>query len=162
MDHPSRAMVRPGSARTTASSGSPGTTGTSRLGLGAAAVALGASMAPAPPPAPPHTHNGLIAYASNYDIWVTSADLSDARQLTHLAGVTSSPQWSPDGTRLSAWHAEDGVVTVLILGTDGSVLQTLSAPEGYTLPTSTDDRINPFAAWSPASKRLRIRPRSCR
>jgi Tol biopolymer transport system component len=43
-----------------------------------------------------------IAYVVNGDVWISGADGSRPRQLTHLAfGGASGIQWSPDGSRLA-------------------------------------------------------------
>jgi Tol biopolymer transport system component len=69
----------------------------------AGAVVAGASLLPSLSPATPEVRNGLIAFSSNGDIWVTDIDDTARKQLTTGPSWDSSPIWSPQGDRIAYW-----------------------------------------------------------
>jgi Tol biopolymer transport system component/DNA-binding winged helix-turn-helix (wHTH) protein len=75
------------------------------------------------------------------EVWVSDADGSNPRQLTHLsAHVLSYPQWSPDGTSI-AFHARvPDVAEVYVVGVNrGAPQQITHADPGLALATWSND-----------------------
>ena len=68
------------------------------LALAATGLVVGAaSLMPSPNPSPPVVApvDGLVAYDSGGDIWVSKYDGSGAHRLTSGPADDTSPQWSP-------------------------------------------------------------------
>ena len=75
------------------------------------------------------------------EVWVSDADGSNPRQLTHLgAHVLSYPKWSPDGTRI-AFHARvPEVAEVYVVDVNQGVPQQIThADPGLALTTWSND-----------------------
>jgi TolB protein len=66
--------------------------------------------------------NGLIAFASNGDIWVTDVDDTSRIQLTSGPSWDSSPIWSPQGDRIAYWTQRTPVApfVLMVMDADGS------------------------------------------
>jgi Tol biopolymer transport system component len=80
--------------------------------------------------------NGRIAFAgdtgSGAEIYTMKADGTDLRRLTHLHGFASTPDWSPDGTRIVFYLAEapdKDIVGIYIMNADGSDLHQVTTRE---------------------------------
>ena len=66
----------------------------------------------------------------NSDIWVTSVDGGDARQLTNSPKADNSPRWLPDGKTLAFISARDGepqIYTVPVSGGEPTKISSISA-----------------------------------
>jgi Tol biopolymer transport system component len=92
----------------------------------------------------PASDGSLIAFASDRDsetveIWVMDSNGNHATQLTDTAHFESSPDWSPDGTKI-AYVVSDGI---RVMDADGS--------DFFTLPDTGDYR---DPAWSPDGDRI--------
>ncbi len=82
--------------------------------------------------------NGRIAFAADLglgrEIYTIKRDGTGLRQLTELDGDAFSPDWSPDGTRIAFWLADQAVY---VMRADGSNLHVVTAPGGQ--PAFTPD-----------------------
>ena len=87
----------------------------------AGAVIAGASLLPSPVPVAP-VQNGLIAFSSDGDIWVTDPDHTAPQQLTSDPSWDSSPIWSPQGDRIAYWSQRTPAApfVLMIMDADGS------------------------------------------
>jgi len=79
--------------------------------------------------------NGRIAFAgqkgSSSEIYTMKADGTGLRRLTHLHGEATTPDWSPDGTRIVFYvGAPRSVAGIYIMNADGSDLHRVTTPEG--------------------------------
>jgi hypothetical protein len=111
-----------------------------------AAVALPTPIGPA--------RNGLLAYDSAGDIWVSEADGTGARQLTSGPERDVSPVWSRDGTKIAFWSAptagSDGwsvdfskpEISLMVMNADGTHRQALA--DGVSF-----DGVNLEFSWAP-------------
>lgn len=109
--------------------------GMSLLGL----VAVGGPVARATTPGT----NGLIAFAADAgtgpQIYSIEPDGSDLRQLTHVDGEATSPDWSPDGQRI-AFELDDAThAGIAIMNADGSDLHDLTPTGFQNQPAFTPD-----------------------
>jgi TolB protein len=112
----------------------------------AGAVVAGTSLLRSPD-VTSEVHNGLIAFGSDGDIWVTDVDDTARRQLTSGPSWDSSPIWSPQGDRIAYWTQRTPAhPSVLMLmeadGTDPVTVRDL-VPERLNLT----DGLPPV--WSP-------------
>jgi len=57
---------------------------------------------------------------SGFEIYVMSADGSNAVRLTNNSSQDSGPSWSPDGTRIAFTSQRDGLPVVYVMNSDGS------------------------------------------
>ncbi len=81
------------------------------------------------------------------DLWVMDADGGRQAQLTKLAGDESSPQWSPDGTRVAFSASEGGGASdIYVTDADGENLRQI---------THTDS-CEDIPTWSPDGTRLLV------
>ncbi len=131
-----------------------------------AAAALGSGGSP-PPRLPPLTGpagNGLIAYGTDADVWVISADGSNRRRITSDPDIDFPGVWSPDGTWLAYWSlAFDGDpkdssavqaalagpnIALKVVPADGTDPRTLVSGLRWVSDCSTD------ISWSPDSQRI--------
>jgi Tol biopolymer transport system component len=114
------------------------------------AVALTACVLVAATHATPPGRNGRIAYmqkdaAGHWQVWVASARLTGARQLTHAHADSGWPVWSPDGARIAfgssrADPSGNGKVNdVFVMNADGTNVRKLTPSRG----------ISESPAWSP-------------
>ena len=93
--------------------------------------------------------NGLIAYASEGDIWVVGPDGTDARPLTSGPALDERPVWSGDGSRLAYWSMaseSDTQVSLVVINADGSSPVTVATHDVSEDPEGMD--------WSPDGTRL--------
>lgn len=87
----------------------------------AGAIVVGATPPPGPEVVAP-VRNGLIAFASNGDIWVTDLDDTARKQLTTGPSWDSSPTWSPQGDRIAYWTQRTPAApfVLMVMDADGS------------------------------------------
>ncbi len=90
-----------------------------------------------------------IAFASadpggNSDIYVMSADGSDATRLTDNPGRDDGPAWTPDGARIGFTSYGDGNLDIYVMNADGSGVVRL------TDHPARDE----LSSWSPAGSRI--------
>lgn len=124
------------------------------LALAASAYVVG-SPGPSPLPAPMGpARNGLLAWDSGGDIWVSRTDGSDRRRLTSGPERDVSPIWSRDGTRIAFWSAPtttaDGYgvdfsvpqMSLVVIEADGSDRRTLA--DGISF-----DGVDMEFSWAP-------------
>ena len=82
------------------------------------------------------------------EIWLSNADGSNARQITHLGGANFAPFFHPDGKRIifSSNHPEprSGHFDLYLINRDGSGLQRITSAPGF----------DSFPMWSPDGKKL--------
>ncbi len=103
-------------------------------------VAVGGPAAYATTPG----QNGLIAFAadtgSGPQIFIVEPDGTGLRQLTHVSGEATSPDWSPDGQRIAFELDDETHAGIAIMNADGTNLQDLT-PTGFRgQPAFTPDR----------------------
>ena len=91
---------------------------------------------------------GLLAFLSNRDgawnLWTMTPAGTDLSQLTLTGGLSSRPNWSPDGARIAFSAFASGGFQVFVADSDGENLEQL------TNTTATDWE----AWWSPDGRRL--------
>ena len=91
---------------------------------------------------------GLLAFLSNRDgawnLWTMTPDGTDQTQLTLTGGLSSRPNWSPDGEQIAFSGFASGGFQVFVADSDGGNLEQL------TQTTATDWE----AWWSPDGDRL--------
>ena len=123
---------------------------TALLGI---AIAIGASPAPKFPDLRAPARNGLIAYDSNGDIWVTKLDGTDKKQLTSGPDVDRGAIVSPDGKHIAYWNKADvaGESALMVMDPDGSHPHALV--QGLKLISWSDAGMRE-PTWSHDSKRL--------
>jgi Tol biopolymer transport system component len=75
------------------------------------------------------------------EIWLASADGSNAHQLTHGPGRQGSPAWSPDGRQIAFdVMSEDGHLTVWTIDADGGAPRQITrGPGNENTPTWSRD-----------------------
>jgi Tol biopolymer transport system component len=84
----------------------------------------------------------------HWQVWVASADLSEARQLTYENAYSGWPVWSPNGQKIAFesnrtdtnLNDEEDVDDVYLMNPDGSGVVDLTSSLGGT---------NGDAGWSP-------------
>jgi Tol biopolymer transport system component len=117
------------------------------------AIAIGQQPSPRLPAPLGVAANGLIAYDSNGDIWVTSAGGTGRLQLTSGPDVDWGPIFSPDGQHIAFWNKADtdGQASLVVMDPDGGHRQALVG--GLTLNYGGDAGIRE-PTWAHDSKRL--------
>jgi dipeptidyl aminopeptidase/acylaminoacyl peptidase len=103
----------------------------------AAITTLGVLVIGGPAQATFPAQNGLIAFAgdkgSGAEIYTMKADGTGLRRLTRLHGNASTPDWSPDGTRIVFYLEGDRTHRtrsgIYIMSADGSDLHQVTTPE---------------------------------
>lgn len=88
--------------------------------LMAGAIAIGANTTPRLPDPFGLAANGPIAYASDGDIWLVSADGETHTQLTSGPALDKSPAWALNGTRLAYASLVDDSYQLIVMDADGS------------------------------------------
>ena len=78
-------------------------------------------------------------------IWLLSLETGDARQLTAGLACDSSPQWSPDGTRIAFRSTRGGKPQIYLIRVDGGEAQAL---------TSLKQGVGSGPVWSPDGKSI--------
>jgi Tol biopolymer transport system component len=128
---------------------------------------IAGSMERRPPPFGP-ARPGLIAFASDGQIFVAQPDGSDKRALTPAGQDAQHPIWSPDGRKVSYWSLvllDEGSTPegqLDYLGLYQATLTVIDADGGRPvvidsrpIPTSDSDlNLPPLVAWAPDSERL--------
>ncbi len=101
-----------------------------------------------PAVAAPLTSNGTIAFTSgrsgNPDIYKVNPDGSNLVRLTTNSSPDSSPEWSPDGTRIAFVSERDGNKEIYLMSADGSDVVNVTQD-------AAEDR---DPSWSPDGSRL--------
>lgn len=91
---------------------------------------------------------GLLAFLSNrsgaWNLWTMTPTGTELTQLTQTGGLTSRPNWSPDGQRIAFSAFAGGSYQVFVADSDGG------NPQQLTNTASTDWE----AWWSPDGERL--------
>ena len=91
---------------------------------------------------------GLLAFLSNrsgaWNLWSMTPTGTELTQLTQSGGLTSRPNWSPDGRRIAYAAFASGGYQVFVADSDGG------NPQQLTNTTATDWE----AWWSPDGERL--------
>jgi Tol biopolymer transport system component len=82
------------------------------------------------------------------DIYVSAADGSDLRQLTHDPAADRVARWSPDGRRIAFYSARSGHWNIWTVNADGSDLRQVTYFRDARLPS--------FPAWSPDGTRMSV------
>ncbi|HSR30384.1 MAG TPA: DUF885 family protein, partial [Anaerolineae bacterium] len=62
----------------------------------------------------------LMTFSGRFQIWVMNADGSGQRLLTEIGGTNSSPDWSPDGSKIVLDSTRDGNLEIYVIDADGS------------------------------------------
>ena len=91
------------------------------------------------------------------EIHVMNADGSDVRKLTNSVDGSSTPRWSPDGTRIVFSRRDDPRVRVYVMNADGTDLRPVTPVEGGDfLPDWSPDgnRILYLSSQPPLYRRL--------
>jgi Tol biopolymer transport system component len=71
------------------------------------------------------------------EIWVSSRNAADARQLTHFNGpATGSPHWSPDGTGLVFDSRMNRIGTIFVIPVAGGVPKAISSGQAHSVVPS--------------------------
>jgi Tol biopolymer transport system component len=115
----------------------------------AAAILVVGSLRRLPPPVG-LARAGLIAFDGGGDIAVVDASGSKGRSLTSTQAVETSPNFSPDGTKIAYWSrgAVGLPASLWVMDADGS------DPANVTGTTNFSSLENLQAAWSPDSHQL--------
>jgi dipeptidyl aminopeptidase/acylaminoacyl peptidase len=90
-----------------------------------------------------------VVWPARHALWIASTNptQTDAKQLTDIRGSVSSPQWSPDGTRLIATVERGDHTLTAVLEVNNGVLTQIH----YIAP-STDRDLSP--QWSPDGSQI--------
>ncbi len=94
---------------------------------------------------------GLVAYVSDGDIFVTTADGLGRRRLVSGPGAEWSPIWSHRGDRIAYWAAPalGDPASLWLADRDGSTANLLTGTQTFVVP----DQL-PAVSWSPDDRRL--------
>jgi uncharacterized protein (DUF885 family) len=86
----------------------------------------------------------MLTFSGRFQVWVMNADGSDPGLLTEIGGANTSPNWSPDGSRIAFDSTRDGNYEIYTMKADGS------DPVNLTLHPAHD--VSP--AWSPDGSQI--------
>lgn len=124
---------------------------------------------PNPKPKPPKKLRGIVAYASNGEIYTMNPNGSNRKNLTKHKADDSNPVWSPDGKKIAflSGRADGGkFVGLFVMESDGSnprrvsnwrAMGTLNARPAWA-PNGVHIEIEGFTAsmvaWSPDFRQI--------
>jgi uncharacterized protein (DUF885 family) len=89
-------------------------------------------------------HPNVLTYSGRFQVWVMNSDGSEPALLTEFGGANTSPDWSPDGSRIAFDSTRDGNYEIYTMAADGSDPVNLSLHPAQDMgPT-----------WSPDGSRI--------
>jgi uncharacterized protein (DUF885 family)/Tol biopolymer transport system component/streptogramin lyase len=86
----------------------------------------------------------LMTWLGRFQIWLINADGSEPTLLTEIGGANTSPDWSPDGSKITFDSTRDGNQEIYVINADGS------EPVNLTQNPANDNS----PAWSPDGTKI--------